>query len=55
VGVAAARSVKDARVGTRRGRFAEAEVHSIENAPDYLQKDAHEQVVPVLLDFLRRT
>jgi hypothetical protein len=47
--------MKDARVGARHGRFAEAEVQSIESARDYLQKDAHEQVVPVLLDFLRRT
>jgi haloalkane dehalogenase len=38
-----------------RVRFPQAEVHEIENAGHYVQEDAHEQVVPLLLDFLRRT
>jgi pimeloyl-ACP methyl ester carboxylesterase len=38
-----------------RARFPEAEVHELEGAGHYLQEDAHERVVPLLLDFLRRT
>ena len=38
-----------------RERFPEAEVHEIEDAGHYIQEDAHEQVIPLLLDFLRKT
>ncbi len=38
-----------------RARFPEAEVHELEGARHYVQEDAHERVVPLLLDFLRRT
>jgi cis-3-alkyl-4-acyloxetan-2-one decarboxylase len=36
-----------------RARFPEAEVHELD-ARHYIQEDAHERVVPLLLDFLRR-
>lgn len=36
-----------------RARFPEAEVHELD-AQHYIQEDAHERVVPLLLDFLRR-
>ena len=35
-------------------RFPHAEVHELQ-AGHYLQEDAHEQVIPLLLDWLRRT
>ncbi|MBD0330567.1 MAG: alpha/beta fold hydrolase [Thermoleophilia bacterium] len=35
-------------------KFSAAEVHELE-AGHYLQEDAHERAVPLLLDFLRRT
>jgi cis-3-alkyl-4-acyloxetan-2-one decarboxylase len=38
-----------------RERFPQAEVHELANASHFLQEDAHEQIVPLLLDFLRRT
>jgi haloalkane dehalogenase len=38
-----------------RSRFPEAEVHEIEDAGHYVQEDAPERVIPILLDFLRRT
>jgi haloalkane dehalogenase len=38
-----------------RARFPEAEVHELEGAGHYVQEDAPERVVPLLLDFLRRT
>ena len=38
-----------------RERFPHAEVHEIEDAGHYIQEDAHETVIPLLLDFLRRT
>ena len=37
-----------------RARFPEAEVHELDRARHYVQEDAHERVVPLLLDFLRR-
>ena len=37
-----------------RERFPSAEVHEIE-AGHYIQEDGHELVIPLLLDFLRRT
>lgn len=37
-----------------RARFPEAEVHELEGARHYIQEDAPERVVPLLLDFLRR-
>lgn len=41
-------------LGLWRERFPDAEVHEIENAAHYIQEDAHERVVPLLVDFLRR-
>ena len=38
-----------------RARFPEAEVHELEGSGHYVQEDAHERIVPLLLDFLRRT
>jgi haloalkane dehalogenase len=38
-----------------RERFPGAEVHELQDAGHYIQEDAHERVVPLLLDFLRRT
>lgn len=36
-------------------RFPNAEVHRFEDASHYIQEDAHEQVVPLLVDWLGRT
>jgi cis-3-alkyl-4-acyloxetan-2-one decarboxylase len=38
-----------------RERFPEAEVHEIEDASHYIQEDAHERVVPLVVEFVRRT
>jgi haloalkane dehalogenase len=38
-----------------RARFPDAHVHELDGAGHYVQEDAHERVVPLLLDFLRRT
>ena len=35
--------------------FPDAEVLRVPDAGHYLQEDAHERIVPALLDFLRRT
>jgi pimeloyl-ACP methyl ester carboxylesterase len=37
-----------------RARFPQAEVHEIQDAGHYVQEDAPEQVIPLLLAFLRR-
>ncbi|MDX6512430.1 MAG: cis-3-alkyl-4-acyloxetan-2-one decarboxylase [Gaiellaceae bacterium] len=38
-----------------RERFPHAEVHELEEAGHFLQEDAHERLVPLLVDWLRRT
>jgi pimeloyl-ACP methyl ester carboxylesterase len=38
-----------------RRRLPQAEVHELADAGHFLQEDAHETIVPLLLDFLRRT
>jgi haloalkane dehalogenase len=38
-----------------RERLPHAEVHQIEDASHFLQEDAHERIVPWIVDFLRRT
>jgi cis-3-alkyl-4-acyloxetan-2-one decarboxylase len=38
-----------------RERFPAAEVHELADASHFLQEDAHERIVPLLLEFLRRT
>jgi haloalkane dehalogenase len=38
-----------------RQRFPTAQVNEITDASHYLQEDAHERIVPWLLDFLRET
>ncbi len=38
-----------------RSRFPDAEVHVLPDAGHYLQEDAHERAIPLLLAFLRRT
>lgn len=38
-----------------RERLPHAEVHEFEDASHYIQEDAHERIVPLLVDFLRRT
>lgn len=48
------RGFKEKELARWRERFPQAEVHEIE-AGHYIQEDAHEQVMPLVLDFLRRT
>jgi pimeloyl-ACP methyl ester carboxylesterase len=38
-----------------RQRLPQAEVHELDDAGHFLQEDAHERLVPLLLDFLDRT
>lgn len=38
-----------------RDRFPNAEVHEIPDAGHFVQEDAHERLIPWILDFLRRT
>ena len=38
-----------------RKRFPDAEVHEIEDASHFVQEDAHERIVPWLVEFLRST
>jgi cis-3-alkyl-4-acyloxetan-2-one decarboxylase len=38
-----------------RERFPQAEVHELPDASHFLQEDAHERIVPLLVEFLRRT
>ncbi len=42
-------------LGMWRKRFPTAEVHELPDASHYLQEDAHETIVPLLVDFLGRT
>ena len=49
------RAFKEKTLALWRERFPHAEVHRIDGAGHYVQEDAHERVVPLLLDFLRRT
>jgi pimeloyl-ACP methyl ester carboxylesterase len=49
------RGFKQPSLALWRRRFPNAEVHEIEDAGHYLQEDAPEQVIPLLVDFLRRT
>jgi haloalkane dehalogenase len=35
--------------------FPRAEVHEFEDASHFLQEDAHERIVPLMIDFIRRT
>lgn len=43
------------RVDILRDRFPRAEVHELADASHYLQEDAHERLVPLVVDFLART
>lgn len=36
-------------------RFPAAEVHEFDDASHFVQEDAHERIVPLLIDFLRRS
>ena len=47
-------TVKDFLAGWRE-RFPEAEVHVLPDAGHYVVEDAHERIVPLMLDFLERT
>ena len=47
-------TVKDFLAGWRE-RFPEAEVHVLPDAGHYVVEDAHERIVPLMLDFLKRT
>ena len=38
-----------------RKRLPQAEFHEIADAGHYIQEDAHERIVPLLIDFLKRT
>lgn len=38
-----------------KDRFPCAEVHEFEDASHFLQEDAHERIIPLLIEFLRRT
>jgi pimeloyl-ACP methyl ester carboxylesterase len=49
------RAFKQKSLALWRARFPDADVHTIEESGHYVQEDAHEQVVPLILDFLRRT
>ena len=49
------RAFREKTLANWREHFPNAEVHVIDDAGHYIQEDAHEQVVPLLLDFLRRT
>jgi pimeloyl-ACP methyl ester carboxylesterase len=48
------RGFKHRQLADWRERFPQAEIHEIE-AGHYIQEDAHEQAIPLLLDFLSRT
>ncbi|MGC9468356.1 MAG: alpha/beta fold hydrolase [Anaerolineae bacterium] len=47
-------TVKDFLAGWRE-RFPDAEVRVLEDAGHYVVEDAHEQILPLMLDFLART
>ncbi len=47
-------TVKDFLAGWRE-RFPEAEVHVLSDAGHYVVEDAHERIVPLMLNFLERT
>jgi pimeloyl-ACP methyl ester carboxylesterase len=49
------RGFKQPSLAFWRARFPDADVHEIEDAGHYIQEDAHEHVIPLLVDFLRRT
>ncbi len=49
------RGFRERTLAMWRERFPDAEVHEIADAGHYIQEDAHERVVPLLLDFLGRT
>lgn len=38
-----------------KDRFPDAEVHEFEDASHFLQEDAHERIIPMIIEFLRRT
>lgn len=46
---------RDAVLQAMAGRFPGAEVHRFEDAGHYIQEDAHERVVPLVVDWLGRT
>ncbi len=46
---------KEKTLALWRDRFPHAEVHELEDAGHYVQEDAHERVIPLLLGFLGRT
>jgi pimeloyl-ACP methyl ester carboxylesterase len=48
------RAFKEKTLALWRARFPDAEVHEIEDAGHYAQEDAHEKVIPLVLDFVRR-
>jgi haloalkane dehalogenase len=37
------------------GLFPAAEIHRLEDAGHYVVEDAHERIIPLMDDFLRRT
>ncbi|MFP4345528.1 MAG: alpha/beta fold hydrolase [Anaerolineales bacterium] len=47
-------TVEDFLAGWRK-RFPDAEVHVLENAGHYVVEDAHERILPRMVDFLART
>ena len=49
------RAFKERTLAYWRERFPQAQVQELEDAGHYVQEDAHERVVPLLVDFLRRT
>jgi hypothetical protein len=38
-----------------KDRFIRTEVHEFEDASQFVQKDAHGRVIPLIIKFLRRT
>jgi haloalkane dehalogenase len=49
------RGFKERGLAFWQGRFPNAEVHRFDDAAHYIQEDAHELIVPLLVDWLGRT
>lgn len=49
------RGFRQGALGVWRRQFPQAEVHEFADAGHYIQEDAHERIVPLLVDFLKRT
>jgi pimeloyl-ACP methyl ester carboxylesterase len=45
----------DEALGQWRRRFPDAQVHEIVDAGHFVQEDAHERLIPWIIDFVRKT